>query len=87
MGGLEIRDLHKVNRSLGPSLSFDAGKSKRPLPLCNPQNPNTTHITHSGEPLVYGPKSVFWASLLKVKNMLHENCTIQIHKGSSWQLG
>lgn len=85
-GGLGVRDLHTVNRSLLLHAALHAAWN-----IANNNNPFLTNILKAkyfhassfwtAEPV--GPRSIFWSSILQVKKDLIPNVTYQIHNGNS----
>ena len=93
-GGLGIRDLSTVNHKKKRSQHCKSqSNSSCCLEYCHQKNPFVTAILKSK----YYPntsfwlssnsntKSIFWGSILQMKQILTNQCTIQIHKGDSSQ--
>jgi len=81
-GGLGIRDLQIVNRSLIVHAAWNIATGKNPYLtsiLKSKYFANTSFWLASSTPI----KSAFWSSILQVKKILVDNCIIQIHKGDS----
>lgn len=81
-GGLGIRDLHTVNKSLVIHTAYNIANSKNPfltVVLKSKYYPHNSfwNATHNST------KSVFWSSLMQVKQELTNNVTYQIHAGNS----
>jgi hypothetical protein len=81
-GGLGIRDLLMVNRSLILHAAWNVATGKNPFLsaiLKAKYYPNASFWTANDNQA----KSAFSSSILQVKNILIENCIVQIHKGDS----
>jgi hypothetical protein len=79
-GGLGIRDLLIVNRSLILHAAWNVATGKNPF-LSNILKakyfPNDSFWTARDNNI----KSAFWSSIWQIKNILIDNCTVQIQKG------
>jgi hypothetical protein len=82
-GGLGIRDMDLINKSLIIHTTWSIITNKNPI-LSNVLKakyyPNSSFWTATAT----GPRSVFWSSVLQVRHHLHDNSTIQIHAGNSY---
>lgn len=81
-GGLGIRDLSTVNRSLILHAAWNIATNKDPfliVILKSKYCPNTSFWLSGNS----NTKSIFWGSVLQMKHILSNHCTIQIHKGDS----
>ncbi|XP_039780859.1 uncharacterized protein LOC120648186, partial [Panicum virgatum] len=81
-GGLGIRDLLSVNRSLIINAAWNIATSKDPhlaAIIKAKYYPNTSFWLAKSGPT----KSVFWASILQIKSTFQQHCKIQIHRGNS----
>lgn len=81
-GGLGVRDLHTVNKSLLIHAAWNVATNKNPMLsaiLKAKYHPNSSFWTARNP----ASKSVFWSSILQVKQELINNCTLQIHSGNS----
>jgi hypothetical protein len=81
-GGLGIRDMELINKSLLIYTAWNIVTDKNPF-LSNIMKakyyPNSSFWTAPAS----GPRSVFWSSVLQIKHHLSENSIIQIHAGNS----
>jgi len=81
-GGLGVRDLLTVNRSLILHAAWNIVTGKNPFLtsiLKAKYFPNTSFwLAHNNS-----IKSAFWSSVMQIKDILVHNCTIQIHRGDS----
>jgi hypothetical protein len=81
-GGLSIRDMELINKSLLIHTTWNIITNKNPI-LSNVLKakyyPNSTFWTATAT----GPRSVFWSSVLQVRHHLHDNSIIQIHAENS----
>jgi hypothetical protein len=81
-GGLGIRDMELINKSLLINTAWNVITDKNPF-LSNilkaKYYPNSSFWTATSA----GPRSVFWSSVLQIKPLLQENSIIQIHVGNS----
>jgi hypothetical protein len=81
-GGLGIRDMELINKSLIIHTTWSVITNKNPI-LSNVLKakyyPNSSFWTATDT----GPRSVFWSSVLQVRHHLYDNSTIQIHAGNS----
>jgi hypothetical protein len=81
-GGLGIRDMELINKSLLIHTAWNIVMDKNPF-LSNIMKakyyPNSSFWTSPTS----RPKSVFWSSVLQIKHHLSENSIIQIHAGNS----
>jgi hypothetical protein len=81
-GGLGIRDMELINKSLLIQTAWNIVTDKNPF-LSNilkaKYYPNSSFWTNPTS----GPKSVFWSSVLQIKHHLSEHSIIQIHAGNS----
>jgi hypothetical protein len=81
-GGLGIRDMELINKSLLINTTWNVITDKNPF-LSNilkaKYYPNSSFWTATSA----GPRSVFWSSVLQIKPLLQENSIIQIHVGNS----
>jgi hypothetical protein len=81
-GGLAIRDLHTVNKSLILNAAWRIATEKHEYIsaiLKSKYYPNQSFWTATKNI----PKSIFWSSILQVKDILSLNMEVQIHKGNS----
>lgn len=81
-GGLAIRDLPTVNKSLIMHAAWKIATEKDHFLssiLKAKYYPNTSFWLAKQTPT----KSPFWSSILQIKECLTQNCTVQIHKGNS----
>lgn len=81
-GGLAIRDLHTVNKSLIINAAFNIATNKNPLlaaVLKSKYYPNSSFWSTNHTVT----KSVFWSSILQTKEDLHSNTTIQLQAGNT----
>ena len=81
-GGLGIRDLGTVNKSLLLNAAWKVATGKNEFLsdiLKAKYHPNTSFWKAGNSQC----KSVFWSSIMSVKDTLIKNCSIQIHKGNS----
>jgi len=81
-GGLGVRDLLTVNRSLILHAAWNIATGKNPFLtaiLKAKYFPNASFWTARDTQI----KSAFWSSIMQVKNILIDNCIVQIHKGDS----
>jgi hypothetical protein len=81
-GGLGIRDMQLINKSLILQSAWNVATNKNPFLssiLKAKYYPNNTFWTAS----TAGPRSIYWSSVLQVKHHLHSNDTLQIHAGNS----
>lgn len=81
-GGLGIRDLLAVNRSLILHAAWNIATDKDPFLtaiLKSKYFPSTSFWLSTNT----NTKFVFWASILQIKQILNNHCTIQIHRGNS----
>lgn len=86
-GGLGTRDLSTVNCSLILHAALNIATKKDSFLtaiLKSKYYPNTSFWFSSNS----NTKSIFWGSILQMKQVLVNQCTIQIHKGDSsiWSL-
>jgi len=81
-GGLGVRDLLTVNRSLIVHAAWNVATGKNPF-LSAILKAKYFHNTSFWLASNTTTKSVFWYSILQVKNILIENCIVQIHNGHS----
>jgi hypothetical protein len=75
---LGIRDLYSVNKVLLIQAAWNVATHKNPMLLAilkAKYYPNSSFCT--------GTKSIFWSSILQVKQELSSNSTLQIHSGNS----
>jgi hypothetical protein len=81
-GGLGIRDLHTVNKSLVIHSAWNVATNKNPF-LTNILKakyfPNESFWKANNQ----GPKSIFWSSVLQVRQDLCSNSIYQIHAGNT----
>jgi hypothetical protein len=81
-GGLGIRDLKTVNKSLIIHAAYNIANNKNPFltaVLKAKYFPNSSFwTTHNS-----GTRSIFWSSIMQVKTHLHNNATIQLHPGNT----
>lgn len=80
-GGLSIRDLEAVNRSLIIHAAYNIANNKNPFlsSVLSKYYPNSSFWTASSS----GTRSIFWSSLMQVKVELHNNITTQLHDGNT----
>jgi len=77
-----VRDLLTVNRSLILHAAWNIATGKNPFLtaiLKAKYFPNASFWTARDTQI----KSAFWSSIMQVKNILIDNCIVQIHKGDS----
>jgi hypothetical protein len=82
-GGLGIRDMELINKSLLIQSTWNVSTNKDPLLTATLKAKYFPHNIFWTAPST-GFRSVFWSSLLQVKHHLHTNTTLQIHKGNSF---
>ncbi|KAG2564223.1 hypothetical protein PVAP13_8KG399201 [Panicum virgatum] len=81
-GGLGIKDLETVNKSLIIQAAYNIATEKSPIltsVLKSKYFSNKSFWTANNN----GPKSIFWSSILQVKKELHNNVIFQIQVGNS----
>lgn len=81
-GGLGIRDLETVNKSLIIHAAYNIANNKNPFltsVLKAKYYPNSSFWTANNS----GTRSIFWSSVMQVKKELHNNAVIQLHAGNS----
>jgi hypothetical protein len=81
-GGLGIRDMELINKSLLIQYAWNVATNKNSLLtaiLKYKRYPDNTFWTAPNT----GFRSVYWSSLLQVKHHLYSMATLQIHKGNS----
>lgn len=81
-GGLGIRDLHTMNKSLLIHAAYDIANNKNPFPtvvLRAKYFHNNSFWTAKSN----GTRSNFWSSIMQVKKDLCSNVTYQVHAGNS----
>jgi hypothetical protein len=81
-GGLGIRDLYTVNRSLIIHATCDIANNKNPL-LTSVLKAKYFHKSSFLTANNYGPRSMFWSSVMQVKKDLYTNSVLQLHAGNS----
>lgn len=82
-GGLGIRDVFKINKSLFINAAWNIATDKNPFLssiLKAKYYPRSSFWTVSKQ---NSTKSVFWSSVLQVKHWLHKYCILQVHNGNS----
>ncbi|KAK8455493.1 hypothetical protein SEVIR_4G124801v4 [Setaria viridis] len=82
VGGLGIRNLYTVNKSLVLHSAWLIASNNDPFlsaVLKAKYFPNTIFWRVA----CYGTRSAFWSSIMQVKHHLQEQCVLQIHKGNS----
>ena len=81
-GGLGIRDLFTVNKSLilNAAWKIATGKNQFLSEVLKAKYYPNTSFWKSGN---HSTKSAFWASVTSVKNVLLNNCIVQVHRGNS----
>jgi hypothetical protein len=81
-GGLGIRDLETVNKSLIIHSAWNVATRKNPFLadiLKAKYYPNDSFWTAPNQ----GSRSIYWSSVLQVRHHLSSNCIYQIHAGNS----
>jgi ribonuclease HI len=81
-GGLGIRDIELINKSLIIQSAWNIATNKNPFLtaiLKAKYYPDNTFWTAP----IPTSRSVYWSSILQVKHHLHSNATLQIHAGNS----
>jgi hypothetical protein len=81
-GGLGIRDMELINKSLIINSAWNVAINKNPFLsaiLKAKYYPNNTFWTAPAT----CPRSVYWSSIFQVKHYLHSNASLQIHAGNS----
>jgi hypothetical protein len=81
-GGLGIRDMELINKSLLFQSTWNVATNKDLLLTATLKAKYFPHNNFWTAPST-GFRSVFWASLLQVKHHLHTNATLQMHKWNS----
>jgi len=82
-GGLGIRDLYTVNKSLLTQAAWNIATQKNPMlsaVLKAKYYPDSSFWTSTAT----GTKSIFWSSILQVKKELNNNSALQIHSGNTF---
>jgi len=81
-GGLGIRDLFTVNKSLllNAAWKIATGKNQFLSDILKAKYYPNSSFWLAGN---HSTKSAFWASITSIKNTLVNNCVIQVHKGNS----
>jgi hypothetical protein len=82
LGGLGIRDLHIVNKSLIMHSSWNIATNKNPF-LSNVLKAKYFPTDSFWNATNKGPRSIFWSSISQVKEELTKNSIYQIHAGNS----
>jgi hypothetical protein len=81
-GGLGIRDMELIHKSLIIQTAWNVITNKNPFlsdVIKAKYYPNSSFWSSSST----GPRSVFWSSVLQVKQHLNENSIVQVHAGNS----
>ena len=81
-GGLGIRNLHLVNKSLIMNAAYNIVTNKNPLlsaVIKAKYYPNSSYWTTSNS----ATKSAFWSSVLQIRKDLSSNVHLQLHEGNS----
>jgi hypothetical protein len=81
-GGLGVRDLGTVNKSLILHAACNIATNKNPMLssiLKAKYYPNSSFWTASNS----GTRSIFWSSIMQVKKELHNNAILQLHNGNT----
>jgi hypothetical protein len=81
-GGLGIRNMELINKSLPIHYAWNIATNKNPLLTSIMKSkyfPDSSFLTARSNM----PRSVFWSSVLQVKHYLHENTAMQINRGNS----
>ena len=81
-GGLGIKDLETVNKSLIIQAAYNIATEKSPIltsVLKSKYFSNKSFWTANNK----GPRSIFWSSIMQVKKELHNNVIFQIQAGNS----
>jgi len=81
-GGLGIRDLETVNKSLLIHAAYNIATNTNPFLtsiLKAKYYPNASFWTANN----FGTRSIFWSSIMQVKKELHNNAVVQLHAGNS----
>jgi hypothetical protein len=81
-GGLGIRDMELINKSLIIQTTWNVITNKNPI-LSNVIKAKYYPRSSFWTCTTTGPRSVFWSSVLQVRQHLNENSTMQIHAGNS----
>ncbi|KAK8462242.1 hypothetical protein SEVIR_1G175150v4 [Setaria viridis] len=82
VGGLGIRNLYTVNKSLVSHSAWLIASNTDPL-LSSVIKAKYFPNTSFWRATCHGTRSAFWSSILQVKHHLHQQCVVQIHKGNS----
>lgn len=80
--GLGIRDLYTVNKSLIIHTAYDMAMNKNPL-LMLVLKAKYFHNSLFWTANSSGPGSIFWSSIMQVRNELHTNSEFHIHAGNT----
>jgi len=81
-GGLGIRDLYTVNKSLLTQAAWNIATNKNHF-LSSVIKAKYYHDASFWTAKTNGPQSVFWSSVLQVKKELSANSTYQLHAGNT----
>ena len=81
-GGLGIRDLYTINKSLLIQAAWNIVTNKNPF-LSSVIKSKYYHNSSFWTVNTNGPRSVFWSSILQVKKELCANATYQLRAGNS----
>jgi hypothetical protein len=81
-GGVGIRDLYTVNRSLIIHATYNIANNKNPL-LTSVLKAKYFHKSSFWTANNYGPRSMFWSSVMQVIKDLYTNSVLQLHAGNS----
>lgn len=81
-GGLGIRDLYTVNKSLFTQAAWNIVTNKNPF-LTSVLKAKYYHNTSFWTANTTGPRSIFWSSILQVETELCTNTIYQIHVGNN----
>lgn len=81
-GGLGIRDLHTVNKSLIIHAAWNIAVNKNPF-LTSILRAKYFHNNSFWTANSTGPRSVFWSSILQVRKELFDDTIYQIRAGST----
>jgi hypothetical protein len=81
-GGLGIRDMEIINKSLIIQSAWNIANNKNPLLSATLKAKYFSYHSFWTAPSS-GFRSVFWSSILQIKKHLHDNATMQLHFGNS----
>jgi hypothetical protein len=80
-GGLGIRDMQLINKSLMIQSAWNVATNKNPFLSSILKAKYYLNKTFWTAPTAR-PRSIYWSSVLRVKHHLHSNATLQIHAGN-----